>query len=215
MRKIYLAKDANKKLQDYLQAAGYILELISSEGLVDPAISSHPDVFLCRLGIGADAPLIRASNAELGMGYPAEAAFNGACTGRYFIHNLKVTAPRLLDAVKGAGMDLIYVPQGYAKCSTVIVDERSIITYDRGIAQACTGCDNLDVLLISPGHVQLPGYDTGFIGGCSGRIDDEVIFNGDLSAHPDFVRIRDFIQSRGLKCIWFEDYPLTDIGSII
>lgn len=215
MRKIYLAKDTNKILQDYLQAGGYILELISSEGLVDSAISFHPDVFLCRLGIGADAPLIRASNAELGMGYPAEAAFNGACTGRYFIHNLKVTAPRLLDAVKAAGMELIHVPQGYAKCSTVIVDERSIITYDRGIAQACADYDNLDVLLISPGHVLLPGYDTGFIGGCSGRIDDEIIFNGDLSAHPDFVRIRDFIESRDLKCVWFEEYPLTDIGSIL
>ena len=215
MRKIYLAKYTNKILQDYLQAAGYILELISSEGLVDPAIQNHPDVFLCRLGIEADAPLIRASNAELGMGYPAEAAFNGACTGRYFIHNLKVTAPRLFDAVKDSGMDLIHVPQGYAKCSTVIVDKRSIITYDRGIAQACTGYDDLDVLLVSPGHVLLPGYDTGFIGGCSGRIDDEVIFNGDLSAHPDFARIRDFIESRDLKCVWFEEYPLTDIGSIL
>lgn len=215
MKKISIAKDANRILQDYLQAKGYKLELVSSEGLVDPAIQNHPDVFLCRLGVRTDAPLIRASAAELSMGYPAEAAFNAACTGKYFIHNLKVTAPRLLDAARSAGMELIHVPQGYAKCSTVIVDEQSIITYDRGIAQACTGCDNLDVLLISPGHVQLPGYDTGFIGGCSGRIDDEVIFNGDLSAHPDFTRIRDFIESRDLKCVWFEDYPLTDIGSIL
>lgn len=215
MKKISIAKDANRILQDYLQAKGYILELISSEGLVDPAIQNHPDVFLCRLGIEADAPLIRASNAELGMGYPAEAAFNGACTGRYFIHNLKVTAPRLLAAARSAGMELIHVPQGYAKCSTVIVDEQSIITYDRGIAKACATFRNLDVLLVSPGHVLLPGYTTGFIGGCSGRVEDEVIFNGDLSAHPDFDRIHDFIQSRGLKCVWFEDYHLTDIGSVL
>lgn len=215
MKKISIAKDANKILQDYLQGAGYVLELVSSEGLVDPAIQNHPDVFLCRLGVGADAPLIRALDAELGMGYPAEAAFNGACTGKYFIHNLKVTTPRLLDAARDAGMELIHVPQGYAKCSTVIVDERSIITYDRGIARACAACSDLDVLLVSPGHVLLPGYDTGFIGGCSGRINDEVIFNGDLSAHPDFESIRDFIRSRGLKCVWFDSYPLTDIGSIL
>lgn len=194
---------------------GYELELVVSEGLVDPAISCHPDVFFCRLGIGADAPLISAQDDELGSGYPAEAAFNAACTDRYFIHNLKVTNPRLLAAAGNAGMELIHVPQGYTKCSTVIVDEQSIITYDRGIAKACSDVSGLDVLLITPGHVLLPGYDTGFIGGCSGRIGSEVIFNGDLSAHPDFERIRSFIEDRGLKCTWFQQYPLTDIGSII
>ena len=214
MKKIYIAKDTNRILQDYLQEKGYSLELISSEGLVDPPISCHPDVFLCKLGLGDDAMFIHALDSELGMGYPAEAAFNAACTGKYFIHNLKVTAPRLLDAARSAGMELIHVPQGYAKCSTVIVDERSIITYDRGIEKACSSA-GLNVLLITPGHVLLPGYTTGFIGGCSGRIEDEVIFNGNLSAHPDFDRIRDFIQSRGLKCVWFKEYPLTDIGSII
>ncbi|MBR3785058.1 MAG: hypothetical protein IKJ77_01425 [Firmicutes bacterium] len=217
MRKIYLAKDANKILQDYLTAKGYDLELVSSEGLVDPAIACHPDVFFCRLGIGTDAPLVRATESELGCGYPAEAAFNGTCTGRYFIHNLKITSPRLLDAAHTAGMELIHVPQGYAKCSTVIIDERSIITYDRGIARACTetASGGPDVLLVSPGHVLLPGYKTGFIGGCSGRVDDEVIFNGDLAAHPDFAAIHSFIEERGLKCTWFDQYPLTDIGSII
>ena len=215
MRKIYLAKNANRILQDYLTAKGYDLELVSSEGLVDPAIACHPDVFFCRLGIGDAAPLIRATDAELGMGYPAEAAFNAACTGQYFIHNLKVTNPRLLETAHTAGLKLVQVPQGYTKCSTVIVDERSIITYDHGIAWACSAFGDLDVLLVSPGHVLLPGYRTGFIGGCSGRIENEVIFNGDLSAHPDFAAILSFIESRGLRCTWFGEYPLTDIGLIL
>jgi len=215
MRKIYLAKDANERLKGYLKKRGHQLELIFSSSLVDPAIENHPDVFLCKLGVADDAPLVQATDAELGMGYPAESAFNAACTGRYLIHNLKVTSPRLLDEARTAGMICIHVSQGYTKCSTVIVDERSIITYDRGIARACTAFHDLDVLLISPDHVLLPGYKTGFIGGCSGRVDDEVIFNGDLSAHPDFEAIRNFIEVRGLKCTWFDGYPLTDIGSIL
>ena len=214
MKKIYLAENANQILKDYLCGLGCQLVLVSSEGLVDPAISCHPDVFYCRLGISADAPLVSARDGELAMGYPVEAAFNAACTGRYFIHNLKITAPRLLASARDAGMELIHVPQGYAKCSTVIVDERSIITYDRGVGKACITA-GLDVLLITPGHILLPGYKTGFIGGCSGRIAGEVIFNGDLSAHPDFEAIRGFIESRGLKCTWFDQYPLTDIGSIV
>lgn len=215
MKKIYIAENANQILKNYLHGLGYDLTLVSSHDLVDPAISCHPDVFYCRLGIVAGAPLISAQDGELGSGYPAEAAFNAACTGRYFIHNLKITAPRLLAAARNAGMELIHVAQGYAKCSTVIVDEQSIITYDRGIAKACSAVSDLDVLLVTPGHVLLPGYATGFIGGCSGRIGNEVIFNGNLSAHSDFEKIRSFIEDRGLKCTWFQQYPLTDIGSIV
>jgi len=74
---------------------------------------------------------------------------------------------------------------------------------------------DVEVLTVREGHVLLPGFDTGFIGGASGRVGDEIIFNGDLSAHPDFEKIRDFIQCRGLKVRYFPGLPLTDIGSII
>jgi hypothetical protein len=94
------------------------------------------------------------------------------------------------------------------------VDEDSIITYDRGIAKAAEAA-GINVLTVDPGHVELPGYDTGFIGGTSGRVGDEIIFNGDLSAHPDCQAIRQFIEERGLKVRYFSGYPLRDIGSII
>lgn len=115
----------------------------------------------------------------------------------------------------------IDVRQGYAKCSIVVVDEDSIITYDQGIAAQCrrlseTDSDyaDLSVLLVNPGNVTLQGYSTGFIGGTSGRVGNHTIFNGDLMAHPQGNLIKEFIESRGLKCSWF-DWPLTDIGSII
>ena len=73
----------------------------------------------------------------------------------------------------------------------------------------------MSVLKIRPGQVLLPGYAYGFLGGTSGRIGDKIVFNGDLSAHPDFNVISAFIESRGLSCVYFKDYPLTDIGSII
>ena len=104
--------------------------------------------------------------------------------------------------------------QGYACCSIVPVDEDSIITADRGIARAAEAA-GIKVLTVEAGHVELPGYDTGFLGGTSGRVGDEILFNGDLSSHPDFEAIKDFIGSRGLKIKYFEGYPLRDIGSII
>ena len=73
----------------------------------------------------------------------------------------------------------------------------------------------LNVLKVTPGHVLLPGYSEGFIGGTAGRVGDEILFNGDLSAHPDFGAIRDFIRERGLGLKYFDDCQLTDIGSVI
>ena len=118
----------------------------------------------------------------------------------------------LLEEAKRLNLETIHVPQGYARCSILPVDENSIITSDRGVAAACT---QLDVLLISPGRIELPGYNTGFIGGTGGRAGKDIVFNGDLSAHPDFEIIKEFIESRGLQCVWTTDMPLTDIGSVI
>ena len=234
-------------------------------GAVSEPISDHADVFYCRMGAVSGSPVISAFDqahcepkhsgptildtvsadpvlggsapTKLSASYPDDCAYNAACTGKYLICRMDSTAPEILEYAEAHGMAVINVRQGYAKCSTVVVDENSIITYDRGIAKACaaTGgriiqadadtverhnekCSTagaLTVLLVTPGHVLLPGMDTGFIGGASGRVGDEIVFNGDLSAHPDFVAIREFIENRGLKCKWFPEFPLTDIGSIV
>ncbi len=215
MKKLYISKDADPRLTAYLESLGYTLQYIHSQGIVDNAIASHPDIFLCKMGVAQDAPVYFAEEKDLGADYPAEAAFNAACTGKYFIHNLSCTGEKLLCAAKAMGMELIDVKQGYTKCSVVIVDENAIITYDAGIVRACRQYPELQVLQVSPGFVRLDGYDTGFIGGASGRVGDEIIFHGDLFAHPDFQRIVAFIEKRGLTCRWFPEFKLTDIGSIL
>lgn len=215
MNKIYISKDANRILTDYLKSLGCHLSFIDSSDIVDPAISNHPDIFLCKMGVRDDAPIFFAEKEDLGRDYPFDVAFNAACTGRYFIHNLSYTDEKLLLAAKEMGMTLIDVRQGYSKCSIVVVAENAIITYDEGIVRACSKYPELEVLQVSPGFVRLDGYDTGFIGGCSGRIGKEVLFNGDLFGHPDFQRIVTFIEKRGLVCRWFPEYKLTDIGSIL
>ena len=214
----YISAKARPELSDYLESKGYCVVRTEPCKTVPAEISDHPDLLMCRLGISGDAPIVIGKPAELGASYPADIPYNAVCTGNFFIHNLRFTAGGLLDIVRAKAeqgeMTLVDVKQGYAKCSTVIVDERSIITYDRGIAEPCLKA-GMDVLLISPGHIRLDGYNTGFVGGCSGRIKDTIIFNGDLSRHPDFEAITLFIQSKGLKCKWFPGWALEDIGSII
>ncbi len=234
MRSVFLAADSDVRLQEFFSGNGYQIKLIRTSGIVQEPVSCHPDMFMCCLGSDGDAHIIfcpdigdvirqdsgssfslfRPGSSSLKRDYPYDIAYNAACTGRYFIHNLRYTDPVLLSFARSSGMKLVDVRQGYAKCSTVIVDEDSIITYDRGLAESCRKA-GMDVLTVSPGHVLLPGYDTGFIGGASGCIGDTVYFNGDLTAHPDSEAIISFIEKCGLKVRWFTGRPLTDIGSIL
>ncbi|MDO5303313.1 MAG: hypothetical protein Q4E84_05365 [Clostridia bacterium] len=213
--KAYISKKANNNLRKYLDDLGYTPVSVATEGIVYDAVSCHPDIFMCKLGAGDDAPIVFAEEKEIGYEYPGDIAFNAACTGKYFIHNLKYTNPRLLKKARELGMTLVNVRQGYSKCSIVIIDEKSIITYDKGIAKSCAQYEDLAVLLVEPGHCVLESFDTGFLGGCSGRACNKVIFNGNLESHPDFEKIKAFIESRGLECVWFSEFKLTDIGSII
>ena len=189
---------------------GFEIELVFPMTEIDGAIACHPDIYMCHLG----QSLFAGDQSKLAYDYPGHAIYNGCSTGKYFIHNLKITDSSLLEEVESQGQIPVHVAQGYAKCSCIVVDENSIITADMGIAKAATSA-GLDVLVIKPGQVALDGYPYGFIGGASGKLGNTIIFNGDLSAHSDYLAIKDFIESRGLEIKYFEEYPLTDIGSII
>lgn len=210
MSKIYISKSAEEPLKEYLKSRGHILCQIEGHSNIDPLIACHPDVYMCKLG----NMIFHGDPAVLTRDYPGNSIYNGCSTGKFFIHNLKITSPKLLEAVDSLGQIKVHTAQGYAKCSCVTVDEDSIITADRGIEKAAKKA-GMDVLLVEPAQVLLPGYKYGFLGGASGRAANEIIFNGDISAHSDYKRIKEFIENRNLKMIYFPQYPLTDIGSVI
>ncbi len=208
--KVIISKDAGEELKAYLEDKAQVI-VFGGIGTVAEPIRNHPDLVYCRLKKDA---IFLGDEQRLTPEYPGDILYNGFSTGKYFIHDLKHTDEQLLKAVDELGLIPVNVKQGYACCSIVPVDEDSIITADRGIARAAEAA-GIRALTVEAGHVELPGYDTGFLGGTSGRVEDEIVFNGDLSAHPDYESIRDFIGSRGLKVKFFESYPLRDIGSII
>ena len=211
-RTVYVSAEADGRLLEYLRDTGADVVCVGPTDEVYGAINSHPDIRMCAV---TDRRLIKARPGELGREYPECAAFCALCLDRYFIHNLKITDPRLLEAAKEAGKTPVDVRQGYARCSSAVVDGRSVITADPGIAAALRKLGDVDVLTVTEGHVLLTGFDHGFIGGASGRVGDELIFNGDLSAHPDHCAIEKFAAERGIRIRYFPEFPLTDIGSII
>lgn len=147
-------------------------------------------------------------NGALGE-YPNDSALNSARVGNLLFCRCDITHPMLLRSIQA-----VDVKQGYAKCSTLILNAHAIITADIGIHQAAEA-NGVDALLISPGHCALPGYTYGFIGGCGGMISQDTLFiAGDITAHPDYAAIAAFVRKYGIRIVQ-GSYPLSDIGSII
>ncbi len=230
MNCIIVSEQANEILKEYLRKRTYHIIEIKSTNHVYEAVSSHGDMYVCKIGNTAiiapeqleyvccelDMNKIdyETGVSKLGYKYPENIKYNGVWLGSYFIHNVKYTDKKILAEANKKVLDIIDVKQGYTKCNIVAVDHGSVITSDIGIATQLKKFE-IDVLLIRPGYVRLKGFEYGFLGGASGRVGNDIIFNGNLEIHPDYQKIIDFIGSKGLGTIFFREYPLEDIGSII
>ncbi|GAA0181898.1 hypothetical protein SH2C18_43600 [Clostridium sediminicola] len=145
--------------------------------------------------------------------YPYDIILNSVHLGNIFIHNLQYTDENLLNFVKTK--KLLNVKQGYTKCSTAIIKANAIITSDTSIAEAVKK-ENIDVLLLSPGHIDLPGLNYGFIGGTCGLIDKNVIgFYGELDNYKYSNEVKTFLEKHNVSYVNLGKGSLIDRGSIL
>jgi len=165
----------------------------------------------CKLtSLGLD---ILHTNSRLSKAYPNDILFNSARVGKWLICNEKHTDSSIISSVNQG--NIIDTKQGYAKCSTLVVDENSIITADIHISSTAKS-KGLDVLLISKGNIILAGYEYGFIGGCAFKFDkNKMYFTGDLNSHTDCKEIEKFLAVRNIDIVLGSGDSLIDIGSII
>jgi radical SAM superfamily enzyme len=228
MHIIFISEMADQAMIDYIKTRGTVI-LVPRDDRFDPRISSHPDLVLSIIDDtlivdeNASITLFKqldalgipyiTENSRLTSAYPGDIAYNAVITKDFLIHNLDYTNSLLLQQSMNMDRKLISVKQGYTKCSTVVVGDGTIITSDQGIYK--TGNEFLNILLIEQGHVLLEGHDYGFLGGASGVLEDTVIFHGDLSLHPNYLKIKNFIEAANKKLHFFLEFPLTDIGSIL
>lgn len=147
--------------------------------------------------------------------YPGCAAYNVLLLDKMAIFNQKCIDIGLKNVLFDLGYRPVYIKQGFARCSVCVVREDAVITADTGIAAALR-MESVDVLLIRPGFISLPGYDTGFLGGASFKIADNMLaFTGRLDGHPDGDQIFTFLEKYGVCAVTLSKQPIFDIGSAI
>ena len=202
---------------------------VTKNPLLDQPVSKHADI-LCNY-VGKSTFLVDKNQVELynfiennngesviieniQSPYPNDCLLNFADIGDYVICNKSILTEEIVKYLPNKS--IIDVKQGYSKCSVCICKHNTIITDDKSVYNAVLQYDSINSLLIEKGSVRINKYDYGFIGGCCGLVDKNLLlFNGDLSLHSDFDKIKNFLYDNGINYIDIKGKPLTDIGSII
>lgn len=210
-----------------------VLVLPAARGM-DSRVASHPDMLMMIIGRDVVIPasygdredvypildVLRSrcgvrlilSERSPGDAYPDDVVCNALLFGGRLYGKLSALAPEILHLAEEGGIDAVDVAQGYAGCSALACGDL-LLTADPSIRKAVRDQGG-EVLFLSPGGIDLPGYDTGFIGGAGGYADGHAVFFGDVHRHPDGDRIAQTLADRGIVCHCLGDGPLTDFGGI-
>lgn len=212
----------------YLISMGYTLIICPPSNLLYQAVCGHPDMLMniCGKNIIVHKDMnnefiqelailnykVYKSNSTLQKSYPYNVFLNSLCLGDIFVHSISFTDIKLLALIKNK--KLINVKQGYTKCSTCIVNDHAIITSDRSIAKTLI-LEKIDVLLLPPGDILLPGLNYGFIGGATGLIEDKVLaFYGHLDHYLYGKEVLEFLKKHMVEPVFLRNGKLIDRGSI-
>lgn len=150
-----------------------------------------------------------------GKKYPRDILLNSLLLGKFCYGLRRGLASELLEYCAATGTELVNCVQGYARCSVAVAGPDLAITGDRGLyrllSQRAIHC-----LLIEPGGILLPGYDTGFIGGCCGLIDKDLLaFTGNIESFHQGRAIMEFLRQHGIRFCSLTNGPMRDIGGIL
>lgn len=220
-----------------LKNLGYELIEIKKSTNVYPEISSHVDIFACKIKdkviveksaykmlknkLNNDENILISGKTMISYDYPNDIKYNVCIVGNKAIHNFKHTDSKITQELEKNNFEIINVKQGYSNCSIAVIDEKSIILSDRGLYNNLKN-SGLDILFLD----YIPdiklfdengeySQKNGFIGGAISKIGDNIVVFGDLDKIDYYCNIRKFIESKNLKIIDFEGLDVVDYGGVI
>lgn len=212
-----------------LSALGHIIIPFSPPDNLDDEISSHADLSFFKFDDGtlfineslkgeigeSEGSFGRVYVKGISTPYPNDIKLNCALIGRNLLCNTKYASKEILEYAENNNIRIIHTNQGYSKCSVCIVNDNAVITEDDGIAYLLKNYQ-IEVLKITKGNVYLSDDHYGFIGGASGKLNnEELYFSGDISSHTDYDKILEFLNKHNIKPVFNKNRRLNDFGGFI
>ena len=226
----YLIIDERMRVieKETLKKLGFELKEIKQNKEIYTEISSHVDIFTCKIGNKLIVEPSQYDNLKIGEKgsekienkYPYDIKYNVFTIDKKAIHNFQYTDRKIIETLKNQNYELINTVQGYTNCSIALIDDNSVIVTDKGLCKILEKhgievlyiTDELDIKLLNE-----DGYSNrkGFIGGTIARIDNKIVVFGDLNKIDKENKIRKFIESKGIEIIDFKDLDVIDYGGVV
>jgi hypothetical protein len=213
---------AKQNLQNY----GELL-LLETDGVTDKSISGHPDIFICDTGeklvlapnipyaitealSKRNIPYVLGQN-PVGINYPEAAQYNVVVVNKTIFHRSDITDKQILKEC--ANHKIIYVTQGFTRCSLLAVDGTHFITSDEGIHRTLLK-EGYTTLRVSVNGIILKGQPHGFFGGACGIAGNKIFILGNLDHYRDKKKVELFAGLMNFEIVELYDGPLFDGGGI-
>lgn len=223
--------------RDFLKSLGYELVEVLESKAVYQEISSHVDIFCCKIkdtlvvekSCYADLKRkLRNTNVQIVEGemyvagkYPKDIAYNVCQVGDKVVHNFAFTEQKILEEIEQTNLQKIQISQGYSNCSIGVISENSAIVADKKIAEKLTKAGIRVLLLKEIPNIKLYCHSNqyssmkGLIGGAMARIEDKMMIFGELEKIEQNHQILKFIQNQGLEIVDFKGIDVIDYGGIV
>ena len=145
--------------------------------------------------------------------YPRDCALNCLKIGEYLFVKADTCSRHIIEKADELRLQIVNVRQGYPACTVLRLDDRHVITADRGMARVMRDM-GITVYEIENGGIKLSPHEYGFIGGAAGVYDGCVYFVGDPNSHPDSTNIIEACKACGLSAVSLCGGGLCDVGGI-
>ncbi|MDO5018317.1 MAG: hypothetical protein Q4E02_03365 [Lagierella massiliensis] len=146
--------------------------------------------------------------------FPNDIALNISRTKDFYFHKKGYTDKNVIHYLMDKSRP-IYTNQGYSKCSSLIIKQNVIITCDKGLYNTYIK-NGIKAYFLPQGSIDLPGYNTGFIGGCGGMISkNEILFYGNLDKYKYREELIEILTRENITYYYPSDCDFVDRGSII
>ena len=227
---LFAVSQKHPDLINELEKLGAETVLVRDDAAFLPCEADHPDMHIHHLG-GNKIMLYKQdkylvdffknrgydvvfSSDKKEIKYPKSAALNACRIGNIILYNDKCVDKKIIQYANQNNIEIVNCRQGYSRCAVCIVSEKAVITSDEAVFGALEG--KIDVLKIERGNIKLFNSDDGMIGGCSSMVGKNTLaFYGDVSKHPDYIKISNFLNKNQVKHICLGDNDLTDVGTFI